>query len=91
MALPSFRCRPDRVNGIPIDREICCFARVIPIARFHEKPPLFGIPVLLRRASFARSLACGYQNGFYGLQTLHGVYPLAIASARSIEILLFAK
>jgi hypothetical protein len=34
--LPSLRCRPERVNGIPVAREILRFARVTPSARFHE-------------------------------------------------------
>jgi len=37
MARPNFLCRPDRVNGIPIFREIWLFAPEIPKARFQEK------------------------------------------------------
>jgi len=38
---PTLRCRPLLVQGIPVARDIRDFARVIPVARFHEKPPLF--------------------------------------------------
>jgi hypothetical protein len=41
IAWPIFLCRPDFVKGIPVLREIFCFAFVIPTALFHEKPPLF--------------------------------------------------
>lgn len=39
---PTLRCRPDRLNGMPIDRESFDFAPEIPKARFHEneKPNL---------------------------------------------------
>jgi len=36
MARPNFLCRPDRVKGIPIFREIRLFAPEIPRARFQE-------------------------------------------------------
>ena len=39
--LPTLRCRPLFVRGIPVALEILDFARLIPAARFHEKPPLF--------------------------------------------------
>ena len=48
MALPTFRWRPLLVSGIPVDLEILDFARVTPVARFHENPPLF-IPGLDQR------------------------------------------
>jgi len=41
MARPIFRCRPDRLEGIPICREIRALAAEIPTKRRHEKPPLF--------------------------------------------------
>ena len=41
IAWPIFLCRPDFVKGIPVLREIFCFAFAIPTALFHEKPPLF--------------------------------------------------
>ena len=34
--LPSFRCRPERVNGIPSCRESFPLAEDRPIARFHD-------------------------------------------------------
>jgi len=39
-ALPTFRRRPDLVNGMPVTREIFPFAAEIPRARFaeNEKP-----------------------------------------------------
>jgi hypothetical protein len=46
-AAPALRCLPDLVIGIPILREILCFALVTPSARFHEKPPLFIVCQLL--------------------------------------------
>jgi len=39
--LPTLRCRPLLVSGIPVVRDIFDFAFVTPIARFHENPPLF--------------------------------------------------
>ena len=33
---PALRCRPDRVKGIPVLREIFCLSLVKPMARFHE-------------------------------------------------------
>lgn len=38
--LPTFRCRPDRVSGIPVFLEIFCFIADNPLALFqdHEKP-----------------------------------------------------
>jgi hypothetical protein len=44
IAAPSFLCRPDRVNGMPIFREIFCLTLVTPINRFQENPPLFINP-----------------------------------------------
>ena len=41
---PSLRCRPDRVNGIPIFLEILALAAEIPKNLFQEKPPLFMAP-----------------------------------------------
>lgn len=41
---PTFRCLPDFVKGIPILREIFCFARVIPKALFQLNPPKFILP-----------------------------------------------
>ena len=38
---PNFLCRPDRVKGIPILREIRALAAEIPTSLLHEKPPLF--------------------------------------------------
>lgn len=35
-ALPTLRCRPDRVSGMPIEREIFDLNAEIPTARFHE-------------------------------------------------------
>ncbi|SPF54019.1 hypothetical protein SBF1_7260001 [Candidatus Desulfosporosinus infrequens] len=46
-AAPALRCLPDLVMGIPVLREILCFALVTPSARFHEKPPLLVIEFLL--------------------------------------------
>ena len=40
---PIFRCLPLLVKGIPVFREIFCFTRVTPTARFQEKPPRFGM------------------------------------------------
>lgn len=34
---PNLRCRPERVSGIPIWREMRPFAAEMPVARFHEK------------------------------------------------------
>jgi hypothetical protein len=33
---PTLRCRPDRVKGTPVLREIFCLSLVKPMARFHE-------------------------------------------------------
>jgi hypothetical protein len=44
-ALPTLRCRPDRVSGMPIDREIFDLNAEIPTARFHENDRP-GIPNL---------------------------------------------
>jgi hypothetical protein len=41
--LPTLRCLPDFVRGIPVDLDIFDFARVIPVARFQEKPPWFAM------------------------------------------------
>ena len=35
-ALPTLRCLPDRVSGIPIEREIFDLNAEMPTARFHE-------------------------------------------------------
>jgi hypothetical protein len=40
---PNFLCLPLLVKGIPVFRDILCFARVIPRNRFQENPPLLGI------------------------------------------------
>ncbi len=40
---PIFRCRPERVHGMPVTRLILDFAAVIPRSRFHEKPPKLAI------------------------------------------------
>jgi hypothetical protein len=42
-ALPTLRCRPERVSGIPILRESLLLAADKPLALFqdHEKPNLF--------------------------------------------------
>lgn len=40
-----FRCRPDRVNGMPVAREIRLLAAVIPSTLFNEGDAL---PFLLR-------------------------------------------
>lgn len=34
---PTLRSRPERDVGMPVLRANCCLARVMPIARFHEK------------------------------------------------------
>lgn len=44
-ALPTLRCRPDRVSGMPIEREIFDLNAEIPTARFHENESP-GIPNL---------------------------------------------
>jgi len=44
-ALPTLRCRPDRVSGMPIEREIFDLNAEIPTARFHENDRP-GIPNL---------------------------------------------
>jgi hypothetical protein len=49
IARPNFRCRPDRVNGMPILREIRPLAADTPSARFHEKDNP-GIPAFRLRA-----------------------------------------
>ena len=41
IAAPTFRCRPDRVRGIPILLEILLFALDTPKNRRQEKPPRF--------------------------------------------------
>lgn len=38
-AAPSFLCLPERVRGMPIDRDILDFAAEIPNNRFQENPP----------------------------------------------------
>ena len=40
---PNFLCLPLLVKGMPVFLDILCLARVIPRARFQEKPPRFGI------------------------------------------------
>lgn len=37
--LPTLRCLPDFVRGIPVALEIRDFAALTPKARFQEKPP----------------------------------------------------
>lgn len=60
--LPTLRCRPLFVSGIPVALEILDLARVTPIARFQENPPLFTArPFTLAHkrhdwSDFARSL-----------------------------------
>jgi hypothetical protein len=51
---PSLRCRPDRVQGMPVARETRCLALVIPTARFHENPPLLAMvaPFVLSAETF---------------------------------------
>ena len=44
-ALPTLRCLPDRVSGIPIEREIFDLNAEMPTARFHENDRP-GIPNL---------------------------------------------
>jgi len=39
--LPTLRCRPPLVSGMPMDLDILDFAAVIPRSLFHENPPLF--------------------------------------------------
>jgi hypothetical protein len=39
--LPIFWLRPLLVKGMPVLREMFDLTRVMPISRFHEKPPLF--------------------------------------------------
>src|SRR5690606_39138488 len=36
IALPSLRCRPARVSGMPVWRDILLLAADSPVARFHE-------------------------------------------------------
>jgi len=43
---PSFRCRPERVRGMPVRRDSRALAAEIPTARFHENDK----PYLRRRA-----------------------------------------
>lgn len=48
--LPTFRCRPDRVSGIPVFLENFCFIADNPLARFqdHENPNLlFRRPIAI--------------------------------------------
>jgi hypothetical protein len=40
---PAFRCLPDFVVGMPVFLDILDLAFDTPVARFHEKPPLFAI------------------------------------------------
>jgi hypothetical protein len=39
--LPIFRSLPLLVKGMPIDLDIRALAAVMPVNRFHEKPPRF--------------------------------------------------
>ena len=56
-ALPTLRCRPLLLSGIPVFREILDFARVTPTARFQEKPPLFTWAILRSRVGRNRRAA----------------------------------
>jgi hypothetical protein len=48
---PTFRCRPDFDQGIPVARDTLRLAFVIPTARFQLNPPLFISLSLVERAA----------------------------------------
>jgi hypothetical protein len=39
---PTFRCRPERVQGMPVARLVLDFAAVVLMSRLHDEPPLAG-------------------------------------------------
>ncbi len=45
IALPTFRCLPPRVRGIPVAFEILLFAAEIPNARFQENENPYFLPM----------------------------------------------
>lgn len=45
-ARPTLRCRPDRVKGTPIFREILPFIPEMPVARFHENEKPCFLPMI---------------------------------------------
>ncbi len=45
---PIFRCLPDRVNGIPMYREILDLNAEIPKNLCQENPPLFIVKTLFK-------------------------------------------
>lgn len=45
--LPTLHCLPLFVSGMPMDLDILDLAAEMPVARFHENPPLFILPPYL--------------------------------------------
>ena len=45
-ARPAFRCRPERVRGIPICLDILPFIAETPMARFHENEKPYFLPII---------------------------------------------
>ncbi len=45
-ARPTLRCRPDRDNGIPVERETLPFIPEIPVARFKENDSPCFFPIV---------------------------------------------
>jgi hypothetical protein len=87
-ALPIIRCRPDRVSGIPMRREILCLNVEMPNARFQEKDkPYFLMAYFCLRLAAGGQAECNqrrrYETDCFSLSAATGIRRDTPVSARA--------